>query len=443
MTSEKKIKFVQELAKKAQSYPVIAVVDMQSLPARQLQNMRAQLYKRGIELIMARKRLLELSLKNSQKENITALIEKMRGMPALILSKENPFLLYSTLQKSKSQAPAKANQIAPKDIVVKAGGTNFAPGPIISELASVGIKTKVEGGKLAIVNDATVAKEGAIITAKLAEVLKRLNIQPMEIGLNVVAAWDNAIIFSAKQLHVDEEEYYNNIVTAFQEALNLAMEVAYPTTETVELLLQKAFRDSKAVALEQEIFTDATTEEILAKSERQALSLKEAASLEIPEKKEQPKAEVKQETPKEEKQPEVKEEVKVKESVKEIKKEEKPVEEKAEEKKEIKKEKPAEKPIEPKQEEKKPAEEPKQENLKPAAEPSEADKEDLPSAEEMIKATQEKFAPKKIEPKVEDKPSAESLVDEELKKADAEKPPKEVQEVEALYEKLKKQGSLK
>lgn len=402
MPSEKKIRFVQEFAKQIGEYPVIALVDMQSLPARQLQNMRAQLNKKGILVVMARKRLLEHSLADSKKENITLLIEKMRGMPALLLSRENPFVLYATLQKSKSQAPAKANQIAPKDIIVRSGGTNFAPGPIISELAGVGIKTKVEGGKLTIINDTTVAKEGDLITFKLAEVLKRLDIQPMEIGLNLVAAWDNAIIFSAKQLHIDEAEYCNNIITAFQEAFNLAVEVAYPTADTIEVLLQKAFGDSKALALEQEILTDLTTEDILAKSERQALSLKNTAGLEIPDKKEQPRAEKKKEEP----LPEAK----------------------AGPEQKVEKQKPEPKPAE---------------QAKP--EPQPEPKEDIPSAEEMIRATQEKFAPgaKKAEPKPENKPSAESLVEEEIRKADAEKPPKEVLEVEQLYEKLKKEGSLK
>mgnify|MGYP000252813721 CR=1 FL=1 len=77
-------------------------------------------------------------------ENMDQLTEKIKGMPALLFSKENPFTLYSILQKNKSPAPAKANQEAPKDIVVSAGPTTFAPGPIISELAEVGIKTKVD-----------------------------------------------------------------------------------------------------------------------------------------------------------------------------------------------------------------------------------------------------------------------------------------------------------
>src|SRR3989339_1173315 len=287
MVSDKKKKFVTNLTEQIKNSPVIALVDMQNLPAQQLQNMRSQLNQKHINIFMARKKLLTLSLTNSKKNNIEALINKIRGMPALLLSKENPFILYSILQKNKSIAPAKANQLAPKDIMVQAGATNFAPGPIISELANVGIKTKVDKGKLAIIQDTIVVKEGGVISQKLAEMLKRLDIKPMEIGLNLVAAWEEGLVFNAHQLHIDEAEFQNKLITAYQEAFNLSMEVVYFTKENMEPLLQKAFRESKALSLEQDIITDLTAGDILAKVERQALSIKESANLDIPEKKEQ------------------------------------------------------------------------------------------------------------------------------------------------------------
>jgi large subunit ribosomal protein L10 len=222
---------------------------------------------------------LERALNESQKKNIEQLREKIKGMPAIILSKENPFLLYATIQKNKSEAPAKGGQVSPKDIVVKAGATSFAPGPIISELAAVGIKTKVEAGKLAIMADTTVAKEGQVISAKLAEVLKRLDIKPMEIGLDLVAVWENGFIFDSKHLHIDEAEFARNITQAAQWAMNLAVESAYATKDTAEVLLQKAFREAKATAMESAFITEETKDELLARSEQEALSVKEEANL--------------------------------------------------------------------------------------------------------------------------------------------------------------------
>ncbi len=228
---------------------------------------------------MARKRLLQRALDESKKQNIQQLRERIKGMPAIILCKDNPFALYATIQKNKSEAPAKGGQVAPKDIIVKAGATSFAPGPIISELAAVGIKTKVEAGKLAIMADTTVAKEGQVISPKLAEVLRRLDIKPMEIGLDLVAVWENGFIFDSKHLHIDEAEFARNITQAAQWAMNLAVESAYVSKDTSEVLLQKAFREAKAVAVDAAYITGETKEELLACSEQEALAVKEEAKL--------------------------------------------------------------------------------------------------------------------------------------------------------------------
>ncbi len=281
MVSYAKQQLVLTISKEIQGSSVVGIVNMENLPAQQLQRMRSLLLREGVKMVMARKRLLLRALQESKKEKIEQLEEKIRGMPALILSNSNPFTLYALLQKNKSEAPAKTGQTSPKEIVVKSGPTNFAPGPIISELAAVGIKTKVEGGKLSIIQDVIVAKEGDTITAKLAETLKRLDIKPMEIGLNIVAVWENGIVFNAKQLHIDEAEYTQNLIHAAQWGFNLAMEIAYPAAATMEMLLQKAFREAKALSIEQNLLADATAGEILNKAERQAVSIKDTAGIEV------------------------------------------------------------------------------------------------------------------------------------------------------------------
>ncbi len=279
MVSTKKQELVRKLIHHINESPIIGILNLENLPAAQFQLMRKTLLQSGVNISVARKRLLIRALTEAKKDNVAQLQEKIKGMPALLFSKDNPFKLYSQIQKSKSEASAKPGQKAPHDIIVRAGPTSFAPGPIISELAAVGIKTKVEAGKLAVISDTMVAKEGDVISQKLSETLKRLDIKPMEIGLDLVAVWEGGIVFTSKELYIDEAEYLANITAAAQEAFNLAIEAAYPCSETTELLLQKAFRESKTLGIEQDILTDETRDEILAKSERQALSVKKEANL--------------------------------------------------------------------------------------------------------------------------------------------------------------------
>ena len=142
---------VSKVAKLLVEYPIIGTVNMENLPASALQNMRTQLRGKA-ELFMTKRRLMKVAFEEAEKsrKGINVLVEHLKGMPALLFTKENPFAIYKIIKKSKSKAAAKAGQIAPNDIVVKAGPTPFMPGPIIGELGQFRIKTGVENSKVAI-----------------------------------------------------------------------------------------------------------------------------------------------------------------------------------------------------------------------------------------------------------------------------------------------------
>lgn len=261
--------------------PIIGVVNMENLPAPQLQQMRAQL--RGkFYITMTKRRLMKLAIEESKskKKNIEQIEAHLGGMPALIFTKENPFKLSKTLGKSKSPAPAKAGQTAPRDIMVNKGATSFAPGPIIGELAMAGIKAGVEGGKVAIKEDVVVVKAGEKIKPKVAEILTRLGIQPMEVGLDLVAVYENGLIYTRDVLSVDESEYKSRLSNASRWAFNLANYVAYPAKETIKVLLGKAFNDAKAIGVSQNILEKGIIDSLLAKAQMQMNSLKAEANLE-------------------------------------------------------------------------------------------------------------------------------------------------------------------
>jgi large subunit ribosomal protein L10 len=351
--SEEKKKVVKQVVDLINQYPIIGAIDMESLPAPQLQAMKSQL--RGkVEILMTKRRLMKIAFEQAKetKKGIEELIPKLEGMPALLFTKENPFSLFKTLKKSKSAAPAKAGQIAPKDIEIKAGPTPFAPGPVIGELGALGIKSGVEDGKVAIKEDKIVVKEGETITADQAGLLTRLGIEPMEIGLNVTAIYEDGTIYTRSVLDIDEDKFMSDLNTAIAWGNNLAIDIAYPTKDTINILLGKAFIESKAIGIEANIIDEGIVDELLGKAERSMLSLKGTANIEVPKKAEEKKEEPAKEEPKVEKKPA--ETPKKEKKVEEPAKEEVKVEPKAEEK-------PAETPKEEPKVEEKPAEAPKKE----------------------------------------------------------------------------------
>lgn len=273
--AEYKKEIVSNLLKLINEHPIIGIVNMENLPAPQLQSMRAQLRGRFF-ITMTKRRLTKLAFEQagSSKNGIEKLEAHLGGMPALIFTKEDPFKLSKTLQKSKSPAPAKAGQTAPRDIVVNKGATSFAPGPIIGELAVAGIKAGVEGGKVAIKEDTVIVRSGEKINPKIAEILTRLGVQPMEVGLDLVAVFENGMIYGRDVLSVDESEYKKRLSNASRWAFNLANYISYPTKDTIRMLVGKAHNDAKSLGVAQNIFEKGIIELLLGKAEQKIRNLK-------------------------------------------------------------------------------------------------------------------------------------------------------------------------
>ena len=270
----KKKRVIETLTKLLSSHKVIAVVNLESLPAAQFQRLRRSM---GAELliIMCKKTVIRhaIAAVKGKLPHVEKLLESLVGMPALLFTNQDPFKLAYLLQRNKSKAPAKPGQTAPYDIVIPAGPTSFAPGPIISELASVGIKAGVEGGKIAVKVPSTIAREGEKIKPKVAEVMAKFNIQPMEIGLNLVAAYESGIIYDRKVLSVNPATYIGELVAAYAGALALAVELGLPAAETISRLIGRASRQARHVAKEFGIMVPELAEELVGKAGLEAQAM--------------------------------------------------------------------------------------------------------------------------------------------------------------------------
>jgi len=278
--AEYKKKIVKDIADLIMKYPIIGAINVENIPAPQMSIMRAKLRGRA-ELRMTKRRLIKLAIAQvkDKKKGIGDIEKHLLGLPALLFSNENPFKLFALLKKNQSPAPAKPGQTAPFDIIIPAGPTPFAPGPIISEFGAVGIKTGVEGGKVSVKSDSIVAKQGDKIKPKVAELLARLDVKPMKIGLDLVAVYENGIIYGKDVLNIDEEEFAAKLGNCRRWAFNLAIFTAYPTKDTTKHLIGKAFRDARAICVSQGIVADKIIGDLLAKAEMQASGLKQTANI--------------------------------------------------------------------------------------------------------------------------------------------------------------------
>src|SRR5659263_97422 len=183
---------IEEIKKNLTNYSSIGVVGIRGIPSNQLQLMRKSL--RGIaDLKLCRNSLIDRAL-NESSSDIQQINKYVEDQTALLFTNENPFKLSKILLQGKTSAPIKAGTVSPKDIVVEKGPTAFPPGPIVGELTGAGIAAGIEGGKVVIRQTKIVAKKGDVVDAKLASILSRLEIHPMELGLDLRAVYELSLI---------------------------------------------------------------------------------------------------------------------------------------------------------------------------------------------------------------------------------------------------------
>jgi len=273
ITQEKR-KEVEEIKKLISENKVLGVLNLENLPALNYMKIRRQLKDRLI-LKYSKKRLMKIAFDETNDENLKKIKDKLVGIPALLFANEDPFVLFQALKKSKTPAPAKAGDIAPRDIIIPAGPTDFTPGPMIGELGAIGIKTQVEGGKISIKDDKLLVKEGEVINEKQAELISKMGIMPMEIGLNLVLTYGDKEILERKVLDIDITEYENNIKIASGESFSLAMSIAYATPETIIPLISKAWIEAKTVRDDANILTSDNIGVKLAEADRSAKILEQ------------------------------------------------------------------------------------------------------------------------------------------------------------------------
>jgi len=269
-----KKELIKSMAENIKGANTLAVLNMKDLPSRQLQVIKEKIDPK-VNILMSRKTLMSRALESSGRDKAAELIQHFKGMPAIITSELDAFSLWALLKSNMSPSAAKGGQEAPFNIIVPAGMTNFAPGPILGELGDVGIKAGINAGKIEIKVDSEVAKEGDIISAQLAALLERLDIKPMKIGLNLVAALEDGTIFMRSELDVDSDELIAQIKSLHIDALKLAVGTGLINKETAEIMIRNAEMNAMKLAYSQGILADKVKELVLSKADAEASALKE------------------------------------------------------------------------------------------------------------------------------------------------------------------------
>jgi len=266
---------VKELTDLLTDKKIIGIIGLGGIPAPQMQQMRRGLHENAI-VRSAKNKLILRALDEAGKnvKGLDVLKESINGQSAIIATDMNPFRLFAQIKSTRTMAPARGGETATHDIMVRAGDTPFKPGPVVGELQKVGIPAAIQEGKVVIKTDKVIVSEGEKIPTDVAQMLARLEIFPIEIGMTLHAVFEDGDIFKAYVLDIDIDKFMGQMRLASSNAFSLAIETGWINELTIQPLLMKAYNNAFTLACEQGIVNKETIKHLVSKANANMLALK-------------------------------------------------------------------------------------------------------------------------------------------------------------------------
>lgn len=245
---KKKRILYQELQELPGTYDVIALSKMSKVRATQLMTIRKK-FRNEIKIRVIKNRVAQRAFeKLNNRPGLDYLSKELEGQCALLFTNISPFKLNLIFDKNKVFLPAKGGDIATKDIIIPAGNTGISPGPVLSEFKEANVSTKIDQGTIWVGKDTVVVRSGSIISQKLASLMSKLNIKPIEAGISISLAIAEGLVMKENDLKINLAEYREELARSFHEAVSLAIETSYSTVETITHLLVRAYQNATALA---------------------------------------------------------------------------------------------------------------------------------------------------------------------------------------------------
>ena len=256
----------QQMMELPKSYSVIALSKVNKVRATQLMMIRKKFHK-DIVIKVIKNRVTQRAFeKIADVKGIQELSSQLEGQCALMFTNISPFKLNLIFEQNKVFLAAKGGDITKTEITIPAGDTGITPGPVLSEFKEANVPTKIDQGTIWVSKDTIVARPDDVISTKLASLLSKMNIKPIEAGIVVNYALADKLIFTEKDLRINLDELKNDLSRSYNESIALAVESSYFTKESMGHLLSKASRHAQSLAIESNYLTKETAGQIISLS---------------------------------------------------------------------------------------------------------------------------------------------------------------------------------
>ena len=275
--SDKKTMMHQQLTELPKKHKVVALIKLDKVRGAQILSLRKTL-KNDVLFVNIKNRVAKKAFESLDVPGIKDIASELAGQCMFMFTDMSPFKLNILLAKNRIMMAARGGDVASIDVIVPAMNTGIAPGPMLTEFKDVGIPTKIDQGTIWIAKDTTPVHKGEIIGEKLASVLGKLDIKPVEAGISIYTALEDGFKYAAEDLVIDTEEIRDMFAQAHQEAISLSVEAAYIVPENSALIVARAAQHAHALSTESGFMTDETKESIIQVAAARAKALADKAT---------------------------------------------------------------------------------------------------------------------------------------------------------------------
>ncbi|KAI9006674.1 ribosomal protein L10-domain-containing protein [Phycomyces nitens] len=241
--------YFEKLKTYLDTYQSIFIVNVDNVSSNQMHQIRFSLRGEGV-VLMGKNTMVRRALKGllSERPEFERILPHVKGNIGFVFTNGDLKAIREKITSNRVAAPARANAIAPVDVIVPGGNTGMEPGKT-SFFQALGIPTKISRGTIEIVSDVNLVAAGTKVGPSEAALLNMLNISPFTYGMSVSQVYDQGSAFSSEVLDVEESQLIGNLLAAIREVASISLAVGYPTLASVPHSLINGYKNLLAVSV--------------------------------------------------------------------------------------------------------------------------------------------------------------------------------------------------
>jgi len=192
-TKDQKDTLIEEIRETTDKFSRCYLLDMDNERNEFLQEVRKKM-RPGVMFAAKNKQMqvaLGMSPEEEAQDGIHQIAERITGRCVLLFTEKAPAALQGFLAEFRPSSFARNGAIATQTVVLPRGVDTLAkmPHSIEEHLRKCGLPTQLLDGKIHLLGDYTVCKEGDRLSSDAAQILKLLEIKMAQFSLTVVAHW--------------------------------------------------------------------------------------------------------------------------------------------------------------------------------------------------------------------------------------------------------------